>query len=151
MKIPEGSFMFRLTPKRSLIAALVAAALTFLTVKCDISQENLLKLYNEIRRTLKINLPQDNEVLKEIDNQLNEKINNNQKLLDFKIKREVDSAISKYENLTGDNKTVKLPSPIFSELPVDESVCYTKECKSLGGEIRLCAPWVEDCPKNNQQ
>jgi hypothetical protein len=29
--------------------------------------------------------------------------------------------------------------------PVDESVCYTDECKKLGGEMRLCAPWVSEC------
>ena len=42
-------------------------------------------------------------------------------------------------------KPVEIPAPIFSEKPVDESVCYTEECKSLGGEMRLCAPWVSGC------
>jgi hypothetical protein len=36
-------------------------------------------------------------------------------------------------------------SPKYLEKPVDESVCYTEECKSLGGEMRICAPWVDDC------
>jgi len=27
-------------------------------------------------------------------------------------------------------------------------VCYTDECKALGGEIRLCAPWVDNCPSD---
>jgi hypothetical protein len=62
------------------------------------------------------------------------------------VKRTVDKAIRDYERLTGDNGTVKLPSPRYSENPVDTSVCYTDECRSLGGEIRLCAPWVDNCP-----
>jgi len=63
------------------------------------------------------------------------------------VERTVDKAIRDYERLTGDNGTVKIPSPRRSEKPVDSSVCYTDECQSLGGEIRLCAPWLDDCPK----
>lgn len=68
-------------------------------------------------------------------------------IIDRKSKRTVDKAIRDYERLTGDDGTVKMPSPRRSEKPVDTSVCYTDECRSLGGEIRLCAPWLDDCPK----
>ena len=63
------------------------------------------------------------------------------------VERTVDKAISDYERLTGDDGHVKIPSPQRSEKPVDTFVCYTDECRSLGGEIRLCAPWVDSCPK----
>ena len=63
------------------------------------------------------------------------------------VKRTVDKAIRDYERLTGDDGSVTIPSPRRSEKPVDTSVCYTAECQSLGGEIRLCAPWLDDCPK----
>lgn len=63
------------------------------------------------------------------------------------VERTVDKAISDYERLTGDDGHVKIPPPRLSEKPVDTSVCYTDECRSLGGEIRLCAPWVDSCPK----
>lgn len=68
-------------------------------------------------------------------------------IIDRKSKRTVDKAIRDYERLTGDDGTVRIPSPRRSEKPVDTSVCYTDECRSLGGEIRLCAPWLDDCPK----
>jgi len=110
--------------------------------KCEIPKEDILKLYNEIRKILPIG---KNEFLKEFDNQLNERINNDPRLLEYKVRREVDESIKNYERITGDNATVRLPSPIYSEKPVDESVCYTDECKSLGGEMRICAPWVQDC------
>ena len=67
-------------------------------------------------------------------------------IIDRKVKRTVDKAIRDYERLTGDDGTVKIPSPRYSERPVDTSVCYTPECQALGGEIRLCAPWALDCP-----
>jgi hypothetical protein len=67
--------------------------------------------------------------------------------LDRRVKRDVDAAIAEYERLTGDDGKVRIPKPRYSEKPPDSSVCYTKECQSLGGEMRLCAPWVDGCPK----
>ena len=67
-------------------------------------------------------------------------------IIDRKVKRTVDKAIRDYERLTGDDGNVRIPSPRYSEKPVDTSVCYTPECRALGGEIRLCAPWALDCP-----
>ena len=64
--------------------------------------------------------------------------------LDRRIHRDVDAAIAEYERLTGDDGKVKIPSPRYSEKPPDGSYAQSV----LGGEMRLCAPWVEDCPKN---
>jgi hypothetical protein len=140
--ISDLSFKIRITPKRSLIAVLVASILAFISTKCEIPKEDILKLYNEIRKILPIS---KNEFLNEFDNQLNERINNDPRLLEYKVRREVDGSIKDYERTTGDDGTVKLPSAIYSENSVDESVCYTDDCKSLGGEMRICAPWVQDC------
>jgi len=62
------------------------------------------------------------------------------------VERTVDKAIREYERLTGDDGSVTIPEPRRSEKPVDTSVCYTDECRALGGEIRICAPWVDGCP-----
>ena len=67
-------------------------------------------------------------------------------IIERKVKRTVDKAISDYESLTGDDGVVRITPPRYSERPVDTSVCYTPECQALGGEIRLCAPWALDCP-----
>jgi len=77
---------------------------------------------------------------------INEFIINDPEKLNRRIERDVDQAIRDYERLTGDDGTVRIPSPRHSEKPVDTSVCYTDECQALGGEIRLCAPWVDNCP-----
>ena len=66
-------------------------------------------------------------------------------IIERKAKRTVDKALRDYECLTGDDGTVRMPEPIRSEKPVDTSVCYTEECQALGGEIRICAPWVDNC------
>lgn len=69
-------------------------------------------------------------------------------VIERKAKRTVDKAIRDYERLTGDDGRVRIPSPRRSKKPVDTSVCYTPECQALGGEIRLCAPWVDNCPSD---
>jgi hypothetical protein len=78
---------------------------------------------------------------------LNDYIIKDPTLLDRRVKRDVDKAILDYERLTGDYGYVKIPAPRYSEKPVDANVCYTDECRALGGEIRLCSPWVDNCPK----
>jgi hypothetical protein len=146
MKIkPDFLFSFRLTPRRTFIGILIALFLSLMSTKCSIDNESILKLYNDIRRAVGINFPIDNDILKEIDRQLNERINKTPELLDFKIRGEVDDAINRYNKLIGDDGTVRIAPPKYIEKPIDESVCYTEECKSLGGEMRICAPWVENC------
>ena len=63
------------------------------------------------------------------------------------VKRTVDKAIREYEDLTKETEPPIIPPPRLSEKPVDTSVCYTDECRSLGGEMRICSPWVDNCPK----
>lgn len=145
--ILEFSFSVRLTPKRSFIAAVVASLLAFLTTQCGISEEKFLQFYNELRRRFNpANLPDKHRVLEEFDNELNRRIIGNEKLLEKRIKGDVDDAISRYERETGDDGRVRLPPPRFSERQPDASVCRSKECRELGGEMRLCSPWMPDCP-----
>ena len=63
------------------------------------------------------------------------------------VERTVDKAIRDYKRLTNEEEPARIPPPRRSEKPVDTSVCYTDECRALGGEIRMCAPWVDNCPK----
>jgi len=59
-------------------------------------------------------------------------------IIERKTERTVDKAIREYEDLTGDSEEVKIPEPRFIEEPGDSP---------LGGPMRLCAPWVDNCPK----
>ncbi len=79
--------------------------------------------------------------------ELNEYIIKDSKLLDRRVKRDVDKAINdvlpEYERiLLEENKKYQ---PKYLEKTIDTSSCYTPECRSLGGEMRICAPWVDNC------
>lgn len=61
-----------------------------------------------------------------------------------RVERDVDKAVDDYWKKSG-LKKAEVYKPIYIEKEVDEKVCYTDDCKSLGGEIRLCGPWVPGC------
>lgn len=121
-----------------IIISIVAIIIANLSGALKVNERDLWKFYNLLinRLGLQQELPD---------------IRDHEKQLDAQIELEVDKAIRDYERLTGDDGTVRIPPPRRSEKPVDTSVCYTPECQALGGEIRICAPWVPDCPLTNQE
>lgn len=118
-RIPEFSFKVRLTPKRSLIAILVASLLAFFTTKCGISKQDVLKYYNELRKLIKWDLP-DN-IIDDIDSELNEQINNDPELFNQKIQTEVDGAIRNYELQEEKNRVINMKNKnILEEINKDK-------------------------------
>ncbi len=77
---------------------------------------------------------------------INEFVIKDPEKLERRIKRDVDKAIDDYWETIGEKPAEVLP-PIYSEKAPDGS----KAQELLGGEMRLCAPWVPDCPKENEK
>lgn len=71
-------------------------------------------------------------IAKEIKSQINKKIIETPELLDYKVKRDVDYAISDYEKK--ETKIKKEPDYIFTETLEGET--------PLGGEMRIQAKWM---------
>jgi hypothetical protein len=67
--------------------------------------------------------------------------------LDRRINRDVSNAIDDYWNQIGE-KPAEVSKPRFIEKPIDPNL-QTGESRLLGGEMRLCAPWVPDCIDTN--
>jgi hypothetical protein len=138
-EIKEGKFKVlpQLNPKyitRFIVVSIISIIIAGLAGQFKIDEKQLWKIYTALiqRLGLEQNIPDPPD---------------HQKQLDAKVELEVDEAIRRYERLTGDDGTVRIPSPRYSERPVDSSVCYTDECRALGGEMRICSPWVDNCPK----
>ena len=78
---------------------------------------------------------------------LNEFILQDPEKLDRRIKRDVDRALDQatpeYDRIIRESDQKYQPK--YSEKDVDESICYSEDCKKLGGEMRICAPWAENC------
>ena len=118
--------------KQYAIIGIVLSSIIALLSQCTgIKQDSIWDLFDEVQRRY---FPQTI---------LNDFIIKDPEKLDRRVKRDVDAAISEYERLTGDDGKVKIPSPRYSEKPPDGSYAQSV----LGGEMRLCAPWVDSCPK----
>ena len=118
--------------KQYAIIGIVLSSIIALLSQCTgIKQDSIWDLFDEVQRRY---FPQTI---------LNDFIIKDPEKLDRRVKRDVDAAISEYERLTGDDGKVKIPSPRYSEKPPDGSYAQSV----LGGEMRICAPWVDDCPK----
>ena len=118
--------------KQYAIIGIVLSSMIAVLSQCSgIKQDSIWDLLDEVQRRY---FPQTI---------FNEFVLKDPEKLDRRIKRDVDAAIAEYERLTGDDGKVRIPPPRYSEKPPDGSYAQSV----LGGEMRICAPWVDDCPK----
>jgi hypothetical protein len=115
----------------AIIGIVLSSMIAVLSQCTGIKQDSIWDLLDEVQRRY---FPQSI---------INDFIIKDPEKLDRRIGRDVDAAIAEYERLTGDDGKVRIPSPRYSEKPPDGSYAQSV----LGGEMRLCAPWVDDCPK----
>ena len=142
MKIGEKVFVkfdFQFGKKKSSIFRYAVIGVVFTSLVTGVSQcthipeENIYDFIDEVQRKLP-------------GKPLNDYIINDPVLLDRRVHRDVDKAIKDYEDLTGDDGSVRISPSYFSEKAPDKSNAQ----KLLGGEMRICGSWVPDCPKENQ-
>jgi len=70
------------------------------------------------------------------DDRYNRYVLENKELLEIRINAELDRAIERYNDLTGDPEDVTIESPTFTEDLEGDT--------PLGGELRLTAPYKKD-------
>lgn len=146
-------FNLKISKKASIVAVAVASLLAFLTVKCDISEKDLLKYYNELRKLIKWDLP--DTMIDEFDNQLNQRINEDPELLQQKIENEVDYAIIAYEieeqrsraiNMRNKNILEEINKPKYDKLQkliVENAIYY----EFADGTMGIRGAWVAPDPR----
>jgi hypothetical protein len=116
--------------KQVLIISIILSGIVATLSQCTgTSPERLWDLLDEVQRTL---FPQTiiNDVLLQDPG-----------VVDRRVKRDVDRAIAEYERLTEDSEPPRVPLPRLIEKAPDNSEAQ----RLLGGEMRLCAPWVDNC------
>ena len=130
----EFNFQFGKKPKTIFRYAIIGVIFTSLVTgvsQCThIPEERIYDIVDQVQRKIP-------------GKPLNDSIINDPVLLDRRVHRDVDRAISDYERLTGDDGSAMIRGPKLVKRPPDSS----KAQELLGGEMRLCAPWVDDCPK----
>jgi hypothetical protein len=137
-EIKEGKFKVlpTLNPKHIkgfIIISIIALIIAGFSDHFKIDEKQLWKIYTAIIE--KFGLKQDIPDLPD-----------HQKQLDAKVELEVDKAIRNYWREIKESPA-EVYKPRYIEEENDESVCYTEECKALAPPMRLCAPWVDNCPQ----
>ena len=121
----------------AIIAVVLSTIIGTLSQCTGISQNNIWDILDEVQRKY---FPQTilNEFIIKDDEKLQRRIGRD-------VNRAINDVTPEYDRIISDYD--RKYKPRYSEKPVDENVCYTNECKALGGELRICAPWVDGCPK----
>lgn len=122
--------------KQYAIVGIVLTSIIAALSQCTHVQENIIwDLVDEIQRKYFPHTIINDFIIKDP-----EKLNR-------RIGRDVDNAIRnvtpEYDKIIAEAN--KKYQPKYFQKPIDNSVCYTEECRALGGEMRICAPWVDDC------
>lgn len=122
----------------AIIGIVLSSVIAILSQCTGVSENGLWDLFDEIQRKY---FPQTI---------LNEFIIKDPEKLNRRIGRDVDRAI---QNVTSEYDRIieeadQKYKPKYVDEKNDESVCYTDECKALAPPMRICAPWVENCPKS---
>jgi hypothetical protein len=112
-----------------LISVVLSGIVATLSQCTGVSSERLWDLLDEVQRTL---FPQTiiNDVLLQDPG-----------VVERRVGRDVDKAIREYERLTKDSEPPRVPLPRLIEIASDNSEAQ----RLLGGEMRLCSPWVDNC------
>lgn len=140
-EIKEGKVTFipDLNPnnvKNSIIASVILLLVVGLSVWLKIDEKDLWKFYNVVIQQfgLKQQAPH-------IDNK---------KELEARVELGVDKAIQdatpEYERII--READRRYRPRYVDEINNDVECYTDQCKALAPPMRLCAPWVDDCPKD---
>jgi hypothetical protein len=105
--------------KQLIIVSIVLSTLIAALSQCTkISEDGLWDLLDEIQRKY---FP---------ESIVGKVLNQNSKVVERRVNRDVGRAIEEYERLTGDTGKVRMPLPLYSE---------------INGVMRLCSPWIEGC------
>ena len=123
--------------KQLIIVGIILSTLIAALSQCSkITENGLWDLLDEIQREF---FPQTiiNEVILKDPDKINRR-----------VERDVDRAIRdvtpEYDRII--KEADKKYQPRYIEEKNDETLCYTDECKSLAPPMRICAPWLDDCP-----
>ena len=121
--------------KQLLIIGVVLSSLIAALSQCTgVSENGLWDLLDEIQRKY---FPQGilNELILQDPNQVKRRVERD-------VTRAIDDVTPEYDRIISDY--AKRYKPKYVEKAPDGSEAQ----KLLGGEMRICAVWVDDCPKN---
>ena len=125
--------------KQLITVGIILSTLIAALSQCSkISENTLWDLLDEIQREF---FPQTiiNEVILKDPDKINRRVERD-------VTRAIEKVTPEYDRII--QEADKKYQTKYIEEKNDESLCYTDECKALAPPMRLCAGWLDDCPKD---
>jgi hypothetical protein len=140
----ELPFMFKfnigkVSNKTIITTGIVLSTLIAALSQCTgIHENNLWDILDEVQRKY---FPQTtiNRVIIQDPEKLNRRIQRD-------VNKVIDNVMPEYDRIISDYD--KKYKQRYVEEKNNETVCYTDSCKSLAPPMRICAPWIDTCPKD---
>jgi len=129
----------KVSNKTIITTGIVLSTLIAALSQCTgIHENNLWDILDEVQRKY---FPQTtiNRVIIQNPEKLNRRIQRD-------VNKAIDNVMPEYDRIISDYD--RKYKQRYVEEKNNETVCYTDECKSLAPPMRICAPWVDTCPKN---
>jgi len=140
----ELPFMFKfnigkVSNKTIITTGIVLSTLIAALSQCTgIHENNLWDILDEVQRKY---FPQTiiNRVIIQDPEKLNRRIQRD-------VNKAIDNVMPEYDRIISDYD--KKYKQRYVEEKNNETMCYTDSCKSLAPPMRICAPWIDTCPKD---
>ena len=149
-RIPDFSFVTKLSSRVITISTVVFFVLLFLAVRCKITEEDVLTRYLEFRE--RVDRSKQGKQWKEVDDFLNSRINASPRLLQRKITLVVDRALADYEDK--EPVIITMTSPIILEkaaklggtqrLILEQAIYYELSDGTMGIRGAWTKPWPNE-------
>ena len=121
--------------KYAIVGVVLSSTIGLLSQCTGVNEKSYWDLYDEIQRRLSPKSMTNDFILQDPEK------------LQRRIHRDVSKAIRdvtpEYDRIIQKDNQKYLPRYIQEKN--NDEVCYTEACKSLGGPIRMCAPWYAGC------
>ena len=129
----------KVSNKTIITTGIVLSTLIAALSQCTgIHENNLWDILDEVQRKY---FPQTtiNKVIIQDPEKLNRRIQRD-------VNKVIDNVMPEYDRIISDYD--KKYKQRYVEEKNNETVCYTDSCKSLAPPMRICAPWIDTCPKD---
>lgn len=121
--------------KYAIVGVVLSSTIGLLSQCTGVNEKSYWDLYDEVQRRISPKSMTNDFILSDPEK------------LQRRIHRDVNFAIEsvtpEYDRIIQKDNQKYLPRYIQEKN--NDEVCYTEACKSLGGPIRMCAPWYSGC------
>jgi len=119
--------------KNFLFGLVVVFIISILSVRLNIDEKKLWKVYNLILQQFGLT---GEEFRPKSEKEIQSRI-------ELEVDKAIQNAIPEYDRIIAEAD--RKYKPRYIDEKNDENICYSSECKKLSPPMRICSSWISDC------